>query len=138
MSQKYGAIMSKINSYYEKQRMVSQLQDELSKLENDQKLKEEMEFKEKLEKLMKDYGKSADKLLEVMRVIEPKIEAKLKKTGSNSSGDGRQGAKRALKRYKNPHTGEVVETRGGNNKQLKECKEKYGDSEVKSWAETVG
>lgn len=129
--------MSKINSYYEKQRMVSQLQDELSKLENDKNLKEEMEFKENLEKLMKDYGKSADQMLEVMRVIEPKIETKLKKAGSAGNEDGRQGAKRTLKRYKNPHTGEVVETRGGNNKTLKEWKDKYGKNTVMSWGEVV-
>jgi hypothetical protein len=35
--------------------------------------------------------------------------------------------------YKNPHTGEVVETKGGNHKTLKEWKAEHGSATVKSW-----
>src|SRR5690554_6263374 len=45
------------------------------------------------------------------------------------------GAKRPLKTYKNPHTGEVVKTRGGNHKTLNEWRDKYGKEAVKSWQE---
>lgn len=40
---------------------------------------------------------------------------------------------RALKRYKNPNNGEVVETKGGNQKVLKAWKEQYGAEKVESW-----
>jgi hypothetical protein len=40
---------------------------------------------------------------------------------------------RELKIYKNPHTGEVVETKGGNHKTLKEWKTKHGSDVVESW-----
>jgi hypothetical protein len=35
--------------------------------------------------------------------------------------------------YKNPHTGEVVETKGGNHKGLKEWKAEHGSATVESW-----
>jgi hypothetical protein len=40
---------------------------------------------------------------------------------------------RVLKVYKNPHTGEVVETKGGNHKTLKEWKADQGSATVESW-----
>lgn len=40
---------------------------------------------------------------------------------------------RQVKIYKNPHTGEMVETKGGNHKTLKEWKAKYGASGVEAW-----
>jgi len=38
-----------------------------------------------------------------------------------------------VKVYKNPESGEVVETKGGNHKALKEWKAKYGSATVESW-----
>jgi hypothetical protein len=38
-----------------------------------------------------------------------------------------------FKVYKNPHTGEVVETKGGNQKTLKEWKAEHGSDTVESW-----
>ncbi len=40
---------------------------------------------------------------------------------------------RQVKVYKKPHTGEVVETKGGNQKTLKEWKAKHGADTVESW-----
>ncbi|KAA8552439.1 hypothetical protein FX983_04853 [Pseudomonas frederiksbergensis] len=37
-----------------------------------------------------------------------------------------------VKIYKNPHTGEVVETKGGNHKTLKEWKAEHGSATVES------
>ena len=42
-------------------------------------------------------------------------------------------APRMVKRYKNPHTGEVIETKGGNHKGLKQWKDQYGADEVQNW-----
>ena len=35
--------------------------------------------------------------------------------------------------YQNPNTGEVVETRGGNQEALKACKDEHGAETVESW-----
>lgn len=40
---------------------------------------------------------------------------------------------RAIKVYDNPHTGELVETKGGNHKTLKAWKQQYGGDVVESW-----
>ncbi|MND62276.1 hypothetical protein D3C80_535580 [compost metagenome] len=40
---------------------------------------------------------------------------------------------RQVKVYKNPNTGEVVETKGGNHKTLKEWKAEHGSATVESW-----
>jgi hypothetical protein len=40
---------------------------------------------------------------------------------------------RQVKIFKNPHTGEVVETKGGNHKTLKEWKAEHGSATVESW-----
>jgi hypothetical protein len=40
---------------------------------------------------------------------------------------------RAVKIYKNPHNGEIVETKGGNHKTLKAWKAEHGSDEVESW-----
>jgi hypothetical protein len=38
-----------------------------------------------------------------------------------------------MKTYKNPYTGEVVKTRGGNHKTLNEWRQKHGKEAVQSW-----
>ncbi|MDP0886312.1 histone-like nucleoid-structuring protein, MvaT/MvaU family [Klebsiella pneumoniae] len=43
---------------------------------------------------------------------------------------------RALKVYKNPHSGEVVETKGGNHGVLKAWKQEYGAETVESWLQS--
>ncbi|WP_164661673.1 DNA binding protein, partial [Pseudomonas viridiflava] len=35
--------------------------------------------------------------------------------------------------YQNPHTGELIETKGGNHRGLKAWKEQYGVDTVDSW-----
>jgi len=38
-----------------------------------------------------------------------------------------------VKVYRNPHNGELIETKGGNHKLLKQWKQEYGAQEVESW-----
>lgn len=40
---------------------------------------------------------------------------------------------REMKTYKNPHSGEVVQTKGGNHSVLKAWKSQYGSDTVESW-----
>ncbi|WP_338066191.1 histone-like nucleoid-structuring protein, MvaT/MvaU family [Billgrantia endophytica] len=113
---------SLINTYAQKEQMLKQLQQELLELENNDNLKKELEFKEQLEMLMKEYGKSAS---EVKELLFPNAEPESKKKSTRKP--------RKLKIYKNPITGEVVETRGGNQKQLKIWKDEHGDEVVEGW-----
>ncbi|SFI14527.1 histone-like nucleoid-structuring protein, MvaT/MvaU family [Modicisalibacter xianhensis] len=118
---------STLQKYVEKERLLKQLSEELKQLEGDQNFQRELEFKNKLEALMNEFDKSAADVIELLQPGKP-AEAKVSQP---SSGGGRR--KRRLKIYKNPNTGEVVETRGGNQKTLKAWKEEHGDETVESW-----
>lgn len=125
---------SVLSDYLKKEQMLKQLQEELQALENNSELKAELEFKEKLQVLMTEHGKLAR---DVCEMLDPSYRSKPAKAGkvSTSSTDGRK--KRPLKVYKNPHTGETVETRGGNNKVIQEWKAEFGNEEVVSWVVKV-
>lgn len=117
--------MSLLNQYMEKEQLLKKLQDELSSLEQDQRLKKELEFKARLESLMDEYDKRSEHVIELLSPSGGSAKAVPVSTA--------QRKKRKLKVYKNPHTGEVVETRGGNQKTLKVWKEEFGPETVESW-----
>lgn len=119
--------MAKINEYYQKKQLMDKLADELRKLEEDNALKRELEFEEKIRGLMKEYNKSAKDVLQVLGAIDPSV------SGAKAEAASGSRPKRPLKTYKNPHTGEVVKTRGGNHKTLNEWRDKYGKEAVQGW-----
>ncbi|MEQ6889504.1 histone-like nucleoid-structuring protein, MvaT/MvaU family [Halomonas sp. CS7] len=118
---------SMLSNYMQMEQQLKQLQSELDKLQNDDRLKSELEFKEKLEALMREFDKSA---ADVIELLNPKPAAQ---SGAAAPASGGTRRKRKLKIYKNPHTGEVVETRGGNQKTLKAWKDEHGSDAVESW-----
>ncbi|SDJ64874.1 histone-like nucleoid-structuring protein, MvaT/MvaU family [Billgrantia gudaonensis] len=118
--------MSLLSQYVQKEQQLKQIQEELEKLENDERLKAELAFKDKLEALMREFDKSA---ADVIGLLDPQGGAK--PVAKSPATGGRR--KRKLKIYKNPNTGEVVETRGGNQKTLKAWKDQYGQDTVESW-----
>ncbi|PWV71268.1 histone-like nucleoid-structuring protein, MvaT/MvaU family [Halomonas sp. A11-A] len=119
--------MSLINEYMQMEQQLKQLQANMEKLQNDKRLQSELEFKERLESLMREFDKSA---ADVIELLNPKPAAAAPKAASTPAGARR---KRKLKIYKNPTTGEVVETRGGNHKTLKAWKDEHGSETVESW-----
>ncbi|EMG2119175.1 H-NS histone [Pseudomonas aeruginosa] len=121
--------MSLINEYRSTESAIKELQERLKNLESNDNLKKELEFEGKLTDLMKSYGKS---LRDVISILDP---AAGKAPRGNSTPTGR--SPRKIKRFKNPHTGEVIETKGGNHKTLKEWKAKWGGDTVESWAEIL-
>lgn len=121
--------MAKINSYYEKKNLMQKLAEELEKLEDDQALKQELEFESRVKDLMKEFDKEPRDVLQILAVIDPNL------PGADTAVAAGGRAKRPLRTYKNPHTGEVVKTRGGNHKTLKEWREKWGKEEVQNWVE---
>lgn len=117
---------SVLKDYIQKEQMMKQLQEELQALESNSELKKELEFKEKLQALMTEHGKLAR---EVCEMLDPRYTSQTPSKKNNT--DGRK--KRSLKVYKNPHTGEVVETRGGNHKVIQGWKAEFGNEEIGSW-----
>jgi len=119
--------MSKIAEFKALEAQIAEHQKRLVALQGDEGLKKEIEFESKLRKLLGEYSYS---LRDVIAVLDPE------------AGKGRKAAAekptrraRELKRYKNPKTGEVIETRGGNHKALKAWKEEHGADTVESWVQ---
>jgi hypothetical protein len=113
--------MAILSDYIKKQAELEKLKKELEALQSDDRLSVEMEFRDKVLALMAEYGKNE---AEVIRLLDPGP-AKSEKV------DGRK--QRRLKKYINPHTKEVVETRGGNHKTIRAWKDQHGQEEVESW-----
>lgn len=122
--------MTVLSTYLRKESELKRLQEELEVLKNNEGLKEEMAFKERIEALMSEYDKTKR---EVINLLDP--EHFSTNTAGTEKADGRK--KRKVKIYKNPHTGEVIETRGGNHKGIRTWKEQYGDDTVNSWVTDV-
>lgn len=118
--------MSLLNDYRNKRDALRALQEELAKLESDEKLKKEIAFEEKLRALLNEFGKTVK---DVVELLDPNAGSTRKRSAA-PAGKGR-----AMKRYVNPHTKEVVETKGGNHKVLKVWREKWGAAAVDSWLE---
>ncbi|MDT3713688.1 DNA binding protein [Pseudomonas soli] len=109
------------------QQLAAQLA-ELESLKNDDGLKREIEFEKKLRDLLGEYGYS---LRNIVAILDPQATAR--STAPAPIADRGTRKPRQLKVYKNPHSGEIIETKGGNHKRLKEWKSKYRSQEVDSW-----
>ncbi|AMA44904.1 histone-like nucleoid-structuring protein MvaT [Pseudomonas monteilii] len=121
--------MSLINEYRATEEAIKELQARLANLSQDDKLKKELEFEGKLRTLMGEYSKS---LRDVIALLDP--ESKLSKGPRATAKPATTKRARKVKQYKNPHNGEIIETKGGNHKTLKEWKAKWGGDEVESWS----
>ncbi|TCV62786.1 histone-like nucleoid-structuring protein, MvaT/MvaU family [Pseudomonas fluorescens] len=116
--------MSLINEYRSTEENIKELQRRLGELSSDERLQAELEFERKLRGLMGQYNKS---LRDIILLLDPQA---LKRLGAKPIAQRRR---RVVKVYKNPHTGETVQTKGGNHKILKSWKEKHGAGEVEKW-----
>ena len=125
--------MSLINEYNDTKKAIEELQQRLADLSKDDKLQKELEFEGKLRTLMGEYAKS---LRDIIALLDP--EAKSSKTPRGAVKTTGTKRARKVKQYKNPHNGEVIETKGGNHKTLKEWKAKWGGDVVEGWATLLG
>ncbi len=102
--------MSLINEYRATEEAIKELQERLKSLEQDDKLKKELEFEEKLRTLMGTYQKS---LRDVISLLDP--HAKIgKRTRTAKAPAGKRARK--VNQHKNPHTGEAIRTKAVNHK----------------------
>ena len=116
--------MSIIAEYKALEAQIAERQARLEALKNDQKLQKEIEFENKLRALLANYGYS---LKNVIALLDPSAG----KTSVTTVKGARR--ERTVKIYKNPNTGEVVETKGGNHKVLKAWKAEFGADAVDAW-----
>jgi hypothetical protein len=108
------------------------LQEQIAQLEalkKDAGLKREIEFEQKLLGLMKSYDKG---LRDIVAILDPKAASKVA-SKTPGAAPKQQRRPRVVKVYENPHTGELIETKGGNHRGLKAWKEEYGAKTVESW-----
>ncbi|MGB4074158.1 histone-like nucleoid-structuring protein, MvaT/MvaU family [Pseudomonas sp.] len=117
--------MSKLAEFKALEAQLAAQLKQLDELKNDGGLKREIEFEEKLRKLMAEYGVS---LKGIIALLDPQARANVTASAPHS-----QRRQRQVKVYKNPESGEVVETKGGNHKVLKAWKEQYGSEKVEGW-----
>lgn len=125
--------MSLISEYRATEEAIKELQERLKNLSQDDKLKKELEFEGKLRELMAEYQKA---LPDIVALLD--AEGKNRKTTRTVKTQTPTKRARRVKQYKNPHTGETIETKGGNHKTLKEWKGKWGSDTVESWATLLG
>ncbi|MCJ2373886.1 histone-like nucleoid-structuring protein, MvaT/MvaU family [Pseudomonas sp. RGM 3321] len=118
--------MSKLAEYRQLEKHLDEQLQALEKMKGDDGLKKEIEFETKLRKLLEHYGFS---LKHIINLLDPKTSAR-SPTSEKPAGTRKP---RDLKVYKNPNTGEVIETKGGNHKALKAWKAEYGADAVERW-----
>lgn len=118
--------MSKLAEYRQLEKHLAEQLQALEALKGDSGLKKEIEFESKLHGLLDQYGFS---LKHIINLLDPQST----KRGPTSAAASGTRKPRKLKTYKNPHTGEVVETKGGNHKLLKEWKADHGADAVQEW-----
>lgn len=118
--------MSKLAEFKALEAQLAAQLKQLDELKNDTELKREIEFEEQLRQLMAEYGFS---LKGIIALLDPQSRTSVT-TPTAARGQRRP---RQAKVYKNPETGEAVETKGGNHKVLKAWKEQYGAETVEGW-----
>lgn len=107
------------------------LQEQLAQLEvmkNDAGLKREIEFEQKLLGLMKEYDKS---LRDIIALLDPSKSSSSRAAAPAAAPKTRRA--RVVKVYENPHSGELIETKGGNHRGLRAWKDQYGADTVEGW-----
>ena len=114
--------MNKVAKYFEAKSNLEQLSQQVQALEKDEALQSLLQFKSRLDSLMSEFEMTQEDVIKLWGSGENKIK----------NGDKRRN-KRPLKTYLNPHTEELVKTRGGNHRTLNAWRDEYGKEEVDSW-----
>lgn len=118
--------MSKLAEFRQLEKHLAEQLQALEALKGDAGLKKEIEFETKLRDLLAKYSYS---LKDVINLLDPQAGRRV------PAGERKAVSRKAreVKVYKNPKTGETIETKGGNHKGLKEWKAKHGSDTVESW-----
>ena len=109
------------------EKQMAQLEKELKSIENSAAFKKENAVKRALTNLMKKHSCSQNDLIALLQTDESEPSKRRKKPVATKRKP------RKLKVFKNPETGETVETRGGNHKVLKAWKAQYKLDNIDDW-----
>lgn len=118
--------MSRLAEFRAAEKALQEQLAQLESLKNDAGLKKEIEFEQKLQELMKHYGKG---LRDIVAILDPSHGIQR----ASFAAPRQHRRPRVVKVYENPHTGELIETKGGNHRGLKAWKLQYGAATVESW-----
>lgn len=121
--------MSRLAQYRQLEQQLAAQLAELEALKGSGELQREIEFENKLRSLLATYGFS---LRDVISILDPKANHHTVSPVADA-GEKSPRRPRQVKTYKNPHSGEVIETKGGNHRGLKEWKAQHGSDVVESW-----
>jgi hypothetical protein len=121
--------MSKLAEFRELEKHLAEQLAALESMKGDTGLQREIEFEQKLRELLGEYSYS---LRDIISLLDPNASVRRGPVGLSAPANNTRRA-RQLKQYHNPHTGEVIETKGGNHKQLKKWKTEHGADVVESW-----
>ncbi|MCF5806073.1 histone-like nucleoid-structuring protein, MvaT/MvaU family [Pseudomonas tremae] len=123
--------MSRLAEYRKLEQLIARQTANLETLKASPELEQEVEFETKLSSLLGEYSKS---LTDIRSILDPEGASSPKgRTASLDTNNLRTRRPRPVKVYRNPLTGEMVETKGGNNKLLGAWKAQFGHEEVESW-----
>lgn len=117
--------MSRLAEFRAAEKALAEQLAHLEALKNNANLKKEIQFEIELQNLLAEYQKSVK---DVIAILDPES---LHSGLDQAVKVGRR--VRVIKVFKNPYTGEVVETKGGNHKVLKSWKAEHGSETVESW-----
>ena len=109
------------------EKQMAQLEKELKSIESSAAFKTEKTVNRALTNLMKKHGYSKNDLIALLQSDES-VSVKSRKKSAVKTRKPRK-----LKVFKNPETGETVETRGGNHKVLKAWKAQYKLENIDEW-----
>jgi len=121
--------MSRIAEYRNLEAELERQRIELERRKNDPELQKDIVFEAKLKVLLVAYKMG---LADVISIFEPGYA--LGKEG-RAPKEKLSRRPREVKVYRNPLTGETVDSKGGNNKMLAEWKARFGSEEVESWVQ---
>lgn len=119
--------MSRLAEFRKLEQTLAAQLAELEAMKGSSELQKEIEFESKLRDLLAKYGYS---LRDIINILDPQASRRAAAPVAAEKAPRRE---RQVKQYKNPHNGEIIETKGGNHKLLKEWKAEYGADEVESW-----
>jgi len=119
--------MSRLAEFRRLEQQLAQQLAELEAMKGDTAIQAEMEFEDKLRGLLGGYGYS---LRDVINILDPQARVRLPASVAQEKTTRKP---REVKTYKNPHNGEVVQTKGGNHAVLKAWKSEHGAETVESW-----
>lgn len=119
--------MSRLAEFRQLEQQLAAQLAELEALKGSSELQKEIQFETKLRSLLAEYGCS---LRDVINILDPQASRRAAAPAAVEKAPRRE---RQVKQYKNPHNGEIIETKGGNHKLLKEWKAQYGSDTVETW-----